>query len=39
VRYRERGRQKTVLFGGRGPEEWRRGIRRLVVDYEGGGLP
>jgi hypothetical protein len=39
VRYRERGRQKTVLFGGRGPEEWRRGIRRLVVDYDGGGLP
>ena len=39
VRYRERGRQKTVLFAGKGPDEWRRGIRRVVVDYDGGGLP
>ncbi len=39
VRYRERGRQKTVLFTGEALEEWRRGIRRLVVDHEGQGLP
>ena len=39
VRYRERGRQKSALFGGKGPDEWRRGIRRVVVDYDGGGQP
>ena len=39
VRYRERGRQKTALFAGDALEEWRRGIRKLVVDYQGEGLP
>ena len=39
VRYRERSREKTVLFAGEALEEWRRGIRRLVVDRGGEGLP
>ena len=39
VRYRERGHEKTVLFAGEALEEWRRGIRRLVVDRGGEGLP
>jgi len=39
VRCRQDGRRETVLFSGESLEEWRRAIRRLVVDHEGEGLP
>jgi hypothetical protein len=39
VRCRQDGRRETALFSGESLEEWRRAIRRLVVDHEGGDLP
>jgi hypothetical protein len=39
VRCRQDDRRETALFAGESLEEWRRAIRRLVVDHEGGGLP
>ena len=39
VRRRQDGHRQTALFAGESLEEWRRAIRRLVVDHEGEGLP
>jgi hypothetical protein len=39
VRCRQDGRGETALFSGESLEEWRRAIRRLVVDHEGEDLP
>ena len=39
VRSGQDGRRETALFSGESLEEWRRAIRRLVVDYEGEGQP
>jgi hypothetical protein len=38
VRHRMEGRHEMALFAGKNLEEWRRAIRRVVVDQEG-GLP
>jgi len=39
VRCRQDGGRETALFAGESLDEWRRAIRRLVVDHEGEGLP
>jgi hypothetical protein len=39
VRSGQGGRRETALFAGESIEEWRRAIRRLVVDHEGEGQP
>ena len=36
VRYRVDGRQAVVLFAGKNMDEWRKAVRRVVVDQEGG---
>ena len=39
LRVGQDGRRETALFSGESLEEWRRAIRRLVVDHEGEGQP
>jgi hypothetical protein len=39
VRSGQNGRREAALFAGESLEEWRRAIRRLVVDHEGEGQP
>jgi hypothetical protein len=39
VRSGQNGRRETALFAGESLDEWRRAIRRLVVDHEGEGQP
>lgn len=39
VRSGQNGRREAALFAGESLDEWRRAIRRLVVDHEGEGQP
>jgi len=39
VRSGQNGRREAALFAGESLDEWRRAIRRLVVDHEGEGRP
>jgi len=39
VRSDRDGRRETVLFSGESLDEWRRAIRRLMMDHEGESQP